>query len=458
MRSIMRNVCILCIFIWMFPVLGLGAELKAGVVKVDITPPLGLKMYGYGGRKEGATSILDPLYARVLVLEAGDQRVAMVVCDLGRPFAPAWIERLRDNAKSSSGISYVLAAAIHTHAGPEIPDEYPPLAGPDWESTVLEKISRAIAEAHQRAVEARLGTGYGVAYIGHNRLREQPDGRFGWFMVNTTMVPTAPVDPTVSILRIDSASGAPLAVLVNYACHPVVFGPDNLQYSADWPGVMDSTVERAFSDGSPGAAPLCFFLQGGDGDINPFYAVTPLPQDAVGRRDWTGNRIGEEVARVAKSIVTKPEADASLQFTEDLLEMHLRWNSDKWRAALLTSWGPEAAANFDRHRNEPLRLPVATLLINKRIAFMTMPGEPFVDFQIDWRNRCPVPDAFFMGYSNGNFGYFPTVRAASQGGYGAASTSTHVEVGAGERMVNQALVRVYELLGRLTDAPEDLKK
>jgi len=69
-----------------------------------------------------------------------------------------------------------------------------------------------------------------------------------------------------------------------------------------------------------------------------------------------------------------------------------------------------------------------------------------------------VPDAFFMGYSNGNFGYFPTVRAASQGGYGAASTSTHVEVGAGERMVNQALVRVYELLGRLTDAPEDLKK
>ena len=60
MRSIMRNVCILYIFIWMFPAIGLGAALKAGVAKVDITPPLGLKMYGYGGRKEGATSILDP--------------------------------------------------------------------------------------------------------------------------------------------------------------------------------------------------------------------------------------------------------------------------------------------------------------------------------------------------------------------------------------------------------------
>jgi hypothetical protein len=432
--------------------------MKAGAAKVDITPPLGLKMYGYGGRKEGATGILDPLYARVLVLEAGDQRVGMVVCDLGRPFAPAWIERLRRDAKEKYGISYVVQAAIHTHAGPEITDDYPPLQGPDWETPVLEKIENALGEAEHGAVEARLGTGYGAAYIGHNRLREQPSGRFGWFMVNPTMVPTAPVDPTVSILRIDDASGKPLAILVNYACHPVIFGPDNRQYSADWPGVMDSTVERAFASEGSGAAPICFFLQGGDGDINPFFAVTPLEQNAVGRRDWTGNRLGEEAARVAKKIVTKPEPEASLQFTEDLLDMHLRWNPEKFRAAILTSWGQEAADDFDRHRKQPLRLPVATLLINRRIAFMTLPGEPFVDFQYDWRNRCPVPDAFFMGYSNGDFGYFPTVLAASRGGYGAASTSTSVEVGAGERMVNQALVRVYEMLGQLIDVPEDLRK
>jgi hypothetical protein len=432
--------------------------MKAGVAKVDITPPLGLKMYGYGSRKEGSTGILDPLYARVLVLQAGDQRIAMVVCDLGRPFAPAWIERLRKDAKEKLGISYVVQAAIHTHAGPEITDDYPPLTGPDWETPVLEKIENALGDAEHGVVEARLGTGYGAAYIGHNRLREQPGGRFGWFMVNPTMVPTAPVDPTVSILRIDDASGKPIAILVNYACHPVIFGPDNRQYSADWPGVMDATVERAFASEGSGGAPVCFFLQGGDGDINPFFAVTPLEQNAVGRRDWTGNRLGVEAARVAKEIVTKPEPEASLQFTEDLLDMHLRWNPEKFRAALLTTWGPEAAEDFDRHHKEPLRLPVATLLINKRIAFVTLPGEPFVDFQYDWRNRCPVPDAFFMGYSDGNFGYFPTVLAASRGGYGAASTATSVEVGAGERMVNHALVRVYEMLGQLIDVPEDLGK
>ena len=81
-----------------------------------------------------------------------------------------------------------------------------------------------------------------------------------------------------------------------------------------------------------------------------------------------------------------------------------------------------------------------------------------MDFQIDWRGRCPVPSAFFVGYANGYYDYFPTIRAASEGGYGAADSDTYVAVGAGERMLNQALVRIYEMLGRLTDEPEDLRK
>jgi hypothetical protein len=47
---------------------------------------------------------------------------------------------------------------------------------------------------------------------------------------------------------------------------------------------------------------------------------------------------------------------------------------------------------------------------------------------------------------------------ATLGGYGAASATTWVEVGAGDRMVNHALVMTYKLLGKLDDTPEDLKK
>jgi neutral ceramidase len=322
----------------------------------------------------------------------------------------------------------VLVAATHTHSGPAIRDEYPPKEAPDWESGVLQKVGEAIDDVHQHAVEARMGTGYGSVLIGHNRLRLEPDGTISWFERNNTMVSTSPVDPTVSVLRVDAPDGKPIAVLVNYACRPVVLGSDNLQYSADYPGVMTKTVEREFVGQT-----LALFLQGGDGDINPYYAVHPLDQDALKMRDWTGERLGREAARVAKAIQTESTPDASLDSSEDTLDLHLRWNPEKFREAVRQSWGPTAAAAFDRRNAEGLHAPVAAVLINKRIALMTVPGEPFVDYQIDWRNRCPVRDAFFTGYTNEALGYFPTIHAASLGGYGAGNTATYVQPDAGAR-------------------------
>jgi len=430
-----------------------GAVMKAGVAKVDITPPAGVQMWGYFDRLAGAQGTLDPLYARVLVLEVGEKRLALVDLDYGRTFGPASIERIRASARQSCGISYVLVQATHTHAGPVIMDEYVSGA-PAWESAAIEKIGKAIEDAHAHAVEARLGTGYGETYIGYNRRRLNPDGTVTMFWRNQTRVPTAPVDPTVSVLRVDASEGTPLAVLVNYACHPVVFGPDNLQFSADFSGVMTKTVEQAFGS-SP---PLCFFLQGAPGDINVYDATTPLREDAVGKRDWSGRHLGEEAARVAKTIKTEAAAEPSLEFVEDSLPFHLRWNLEKFQQGLVTAFGADFLNTFAPKIRADWQLPVATLLINKRLAVMTMPGEPFVDFQINWRDRCPVPDAFFLGYANGYYGYFPTLKAASEGGYGAAGATTWIEVGAGERMVDHALVRTYELLGRLVDTPEDLKK
>src|SRR5438093_7285378 len=63
-----------------------GAPLKAGVAKVDITPPTGVLMWGYFDRLTPSKATLDPLYARVLVLEAGETRLALVALDLGRAF------------------------------------------------------------------------------------------------------------------------------------------------------------------------------------------------------------------------------------------------------------------------------------------------------------------------------------------------------------------------------------
>jgi neutral ceramidase len=343
----------------------------------------------------------------------------------------------------------VLVTATHTHSGPVLLDEYPN-GPPAWEAAAIEKIVQAIGQACGRLAEARVGTGKGIAYIGHNRLRQNPDGTVTWFNRNTTMVPTSPLDPTVAVLRVDAADGRPLAILVNYACHPVVFGPDNVRYSADFPGVMANFVEREF-----GGVPLCMFLQGAPGDINPLHAVTPLQEDAIGANERTGRRLGEETVRVAKAITADTVGDQTIEFSEDSLNFRLRWDPGKFRAAMLGVFGPRAFEEYAAPIKQEMQLPVGTVLINKRIAIMWVPGEAFVDFQINWRARCPVPEAFFVGYANGYYGYFPTIRAASAGGYGGAGATTWVEPSAGERMVDHALVKIYQMLGRLTDTPQN---
>ena len=428
-----------------------AAALRAGTAKVDITPAGGEELWGFEDRVKPATGTLDPLYARVLVLEAGDKRLAIVTLDLGRTFGPPEIQQLRESARRTSKISCLLVTASHTHSAPVIADEYKHGA-PAWERAALDKIEHAIDEAAGGLTEARIGTGTGAAYIGHNRLHINADGSVSWFERNLTRVPTAPVDPTVTVLRIDRADGSPLAILTNYACHPVIFGSDNLRYSADFPGVMNRVVEQKF-----GARTLSFFLQGAPGDINPYYAVTPIEEDPVKGRDWSGERLGHEAARVASEIRTADAPAPTIEFAEESIPVKLRWDPDKFRAALVKFLGPHGIDSWGAEVKQEFPIDAATVLINKQIALMTVPGEPFVDFQTNWRDRCPVPTALLLGYTNGYNGYFPTIAAASRGGYGAASASTWVEIGAGERLVDRSVAKVYEMFGKLTNMPDDLK-
>src|SRR5437868_12825995 len=272
-------------WVLMLPILasstgGWGALLRAAVTTADITPAPGARLWGYSSRKSPATGTLDQLYARVLVLETGSQRLAVVSVDLGRPFGPASLQWLRNATRND--VSFLILTATHTHSGPVIQDDYP-RGKPAWETAALEKIAQAVSEARHKLGDVQVGVGYGVAFIGHNRLRANPDGTVSWFERNLTELPTAPVDGTVSVLRIDRTDGQPLAILVNYACHPVIFGSDNLQYSADFPGATARTVEQAFAGIS-----VCFFLHAALADIIPYFVVTPLEQDAIVMRDQAG--------------------------------------------------------------------------------------------------------------------------------------------------------------------------
>ena len=429
------------------PCLGevVNSGLMAGAAKVDITPPVGRQLWGQASRIGPSTGILDALYARVLVLKSTDTSLAIVVLDLGRTFGLAQMDEVRSRVMAQAGIKHVIFSATHTHTGPTLLDQQFIEPGMDrWEPRCLGAIVDAIIRASGTAVPCRLGAGKGASYIGHNR--QDPVGTRS-LGANETRVPTMPIDPIVQVLRIEGVDGKSIAVLTNFATHPVVVGMENLtKYSADFPGAMCAYVERELE-----GQPLAIFLQGACGDINPNYL-------RAGARELrqVGQELGREVVRVARGIPPKPVSNGTLQVNEERIRFRSRWNIEKLKSlqAVPTYHQWLSTGRPIGYPSNELETHLTTVLINDQIALLTMPGEPYVEYQTSFRARLPGLDTILAGYSNGYFGYLPTIRAAVRDGvvYGGNAWPTILEVGAGERMIDRGIINLYRMLGKLGGA------
>jgi hypothetical protein len=415
-----------------------AADIAVGISRVDISPPAGHAMAGYAARKELSTGVHDPLYATVLVLKSADQSIAIVTADLHSGHSA----RLESEAAKRFGIANVLLACSHTHAGPvttapaayglQIPNLKFGDDDPWWRATE-DKLIAAVGEAAKNAAPARIGYGTGSVYIGHNRRRVLADGKVEMFWRNADKLPTSPVDPTITVLRVDAASGpsggSPRAILVNYSCHPTVLGPDNLQISADYVGALRAYLEKQF----PGATVL--FANGAIGDINPYLDKQPVndkPWDAV---RWSGETLGEAVAKIVPRIKTAPES--RLQFASKVHTFEHRFNG-----------GEHVDVAMGVGMFGDAKAPVC---------FVSISGDPFVEHQIRLRDRNDCQYSFLFSHTSTkgvpHMRYLPTIRAASEGGYGADS-STFIEPGAGEILIDRAIVQLLKFQGRLKGVPD----
>lgn len=96
-----------------------GWSLEVGLGEVDITPKVGGKekvwLAGYSPGR-AATGVHDPIMARCVVLQDGEQRIALVSVDLvGLQFAA--VEAIR---KRLPDFDYVLVSSTHNHEGPDV--------------------------------------------------------------------------------------------------------------------------------------------------------------------------------------------------------------------------------------------------------------------------------------------------------------------------------------------------
>src|SRR4029079_6793909 len=121
---------------------------KAGAATSNITPLLGTSLNG-GMQDRIAEHIHEELHARALLLDDGEQRLAIVVCD--SCLVPRKLLDLSKNLAhsfTSIPLDHMLISATHTHSAPPVPAAFQ--SEPD--AGYVQWMFARIADAIRRAV------------------------------------------------------------------------------------------------------------------------------------------------------------------------------------------------------------------------------------------------------------------------------------------------------------------
>lgn len=407
-------------------------EISAGAAVVDITPAININMGGYSARKFPSAGTHDPLCARILVLADGTTELALVICDVVGVFPPL-VAETRAQVERLTGIpvANVCIAATHTHSGPLFPG--------DHVVPVARKIAGGVKLAQNALQPVTLkATRTPVSGIGANRRR-----------------PDNPVETRADILVAAPGGGAaPVATIVNYACHATILEWDNLLYSADFPGAMARAVEHA-------AGGVALYMQGAAGDINPIWmrhdfvdvaraggilgaaaarAVHEL--QPVGEGQWVvnlswsedlpvaplhGNVLANPRLRVARAFLDMPrkilpsldELEATYQVRLAELEASRDEATRRARQPLVNELRMSRArkTQYPAEPGETQRVEVQVFRLSDDCAILALPGEFFVEIGQELRRRAGLEHLLICGYANDFISYVPTAEAFDHHGY-----------------------------------------
>lgn len=428
-----------------------SSPLFAGMSRTDITPvedtfivPKGgcaLRLPdGTPGEKTVSKKVLDPVEARVLVLKNSETSLAIVTLDVVL-FSS---EKVIAEAKEKWGVKHVILSCTHTHSSmvprgmcpsPEgwgawegladdlaIALKWPTFSEDPWYAATEEKIIAAIGEAMGNLFPARIAGGkehFTSNYMAHNRRLVKADGSVTMMWDNPDRLPTAPIDPSIGVIKVIDGSGEARALLVHYACHPVGL-MDCPVISRDFPGAMCDYVESEL-----GEQCMAMFLQGAMGDMDP-YDMRFVDEAGFNLMRQAGISLGQGALKVAENLKPRPgKKTEAIEIREDHVTVPFR------------------------DHNKTLIFSMLSILINDSFAMINIAGEPFIQHQLDLTDLSPVPMTLLLGtaYSGSGTphgGYIPTVQAAKEGGYGV--TNSFVAAETGSILVRQAVATLKELI------------
>jgi hypothetical protein len=396
--------------------------LSAGAARIDLTPPPGVDLTGFGWRDGPSTGVHDAIYARALALDDGTTRALLIACDL-LGLEAGTVAALRAAIEAATGIpaAHIMLACSHTHAGPAC--MFLRNCGETdrgWLAALPQKLTAVAQEAVASLRAAKLAAG-ATTVEGVSCNRRHADG---------------PLDTGLQLLRLTDCEGQPLAALVNFACHPITTGSANRLLSADFPGVICREIEAR-----TGATAL--FLTGASADINP---VTSSPEldcrdgsfevlehngrqlAAAALECWDSARPLEMPALRVESVrLQLPLLPAPA--VEELKTMAAEYyramadsvqSGDDFAYNIASARLQWAMATLKEHRLQAVRHSVEAenqVIAVGETAIAGVPGELFTRLGQIIRQKSPFAPTFISTCTNGNLGYIPAREEYSHGGY-----------------------------------------
>lgn len=401
------------------------SKLRAGVARIALQPKIGTDLVGYSDIQE-TLGIHHPIHARAIVLDDGQLTVALCSIEVCF-FLTKDVSQMRSMIAEQCDIlpDNIFFYATHTHSAPAF------FEPENWVKSPAETAAEAVVQAFENLQPAKLGMGF---------------GQLQGYSINRRFM-DRPVDPSISVIRIDTADDIPLSILGTYGNHAVVMGYDNLYVSGDWPGYSSLRLESEI-----GGDFVAIFGQGGAGDVNPLteaarqHLLAGHPTSAIGSTStmygkydendvysWNiGDRGGgtfieaetiaiaynAEVMRVWRSIETANESElwvdhVSVNAVPDDDEVPIPDTPQMRRSR----------ERFKRILNDAIEndLEIDIMMVGIGDALLVgQPGETFSENSVALRKLCQqmgIKHPVLVSYANGWFSYLTPENAYAEGGY-----------------------------------------
>lgn len=372
---------------------------RFGVATVDITPPLGVTLWGYNPRM--ADSVDHALRAEALACEAGAGGWILVSADVGA-FSQPLTRRVREDVARRTGLpaDAVMLAATHTHSGPHVTDALW-CERSELESEYFRQLCAGLADVAERAWRERtpgqlVHARTFAPTLAHNRRIQYSNGTWDNEWRDPEGRHTGYYDPAVELLGVRRPDGALATLLVNYGCHPVCYNQQNQAISADYVGHLKDALEAG------GDVKTAMFTVSGHANVDPRFCVQTLPEVV--------RRMGEDLAAIVHEAIPRlaPVAGAGAAATCEPWEFHTTWTI----SGRMAIYFPYAG------HGDPVQTSFAALAAGD-CALLGVPGEAVSEYREKLRARSPFGTTLLVSLANDFVGYLPTDEILAQGAYEA---------------------------------------